>query len=75
LETMERIFGGTDKVIIDQSGNGQNVVPFLPLDQLMRQQPQSTAPRAAATQGRMSGLGHRPTVRRPPRPYQNGRSS
>jgi membrane protease subunit HflK len=51
LETMERIFGGTDKVIIDQSGNGQNVVPFLPLDQLMRQQPQSTAPRAAATQG------------------------
>lgn len=52
LETMERIFGGTDKVIIDQSGNGQNVVPFLPIDQLMRQQPQpSPAPRAATTQG------------------------
>ena len=33
LETMERVLGGTDKIIID-SKHGQGVVPFLPLDQL-----------------------------------------
>ncbi len=32
LETMERVFGGMDKVIIDQNGQGQGVVPYLPLD-------------------------------------------
>lgn len=35
LETMERVFGGTDKIIIDQS-SGSGVVPYLPLDQLNR---------------------------------------
>src|SRR4029453_17246672 len=34
LETMERLFGGTDKIILDQGGGG--VVPYLPLDQLSR---------------------------------------
>ena len=38
LETMERLFGGTDKIIVDQ-GTGSGVVPYLPLDQLMRRQP------------------------------------
>ena len=38
LETMERVMGGTDKVIID-SKSGQGVVPYLPLDQLQRRQP------------------------------------
>lgn len=39
LETMERVLGGTDKVIID-SKSGQGVVPYLPLDQLQqRRQP------------------------------------
>ena len=33
LETMERLFGGTDKIIVDQGGG---VVPYLPLDQLTR---------------------------------------
>jgi len=37
LETMERVLGGTDKIILDQKG-GQGVVPFLPLDQLQRKQ-------------------------------------
>jgi len=32
LETMERVLGGTDKIILDTKG-GQGVVPFLPLDQ------------------------------------------
>jgi modulator of FtsH protease HflK len=35
LETMERVLGGADKIIIDSKG-GQGVVPFLPLDQLQR---------------------------------------
>ena len=42
LETMERVFGGTDKVIID-SKSGQGVVPYLPLDQLQRRQPATPA--------------------------------
>ena len=33
LETMERVFGGVDKVIIDSKAAGQGVVPYLPLDQ------------------------------------------
>jgi membrane protease subunit HflK len=35
LETMERILGGTDKIIVD-SKSGQNVLPLLPLEQLQR---------------------------------------
>jgi modulator of FtsH protease HflK len=35
LETMERVLGGTDKIIIDSKG-GQGVVPYLSLDQLQR---------------------------------------
>jgi membrane protease subunit HflK len=34
LETMERVLGGTDKVIIDQQAGG--VVPYLPLDELLK---------------------------------------
>jgi membrane protease subunit HflK len=33
LETMERVLGGTDKIILDIR-TGQGVVPFLSLDQL-----------------------------------------
>jgi modulator of FtsH protease HflK len=36
LETMERVMAGTDKIILDNKGSGQGVVPFLPLDQLQR---------------------------------------
>ena len=40
LETMERIFNGTDKIILDAgSTTGQGVVPFLPLNELMRKTP------------------------------------
>jgi modulator of FtsH protease HflK len=48
LETMERLFGGTDKIIIDSGGGAQGgtgVIPFLPLDQLQRR------PQAPATPG------------------------
>jgi membrane protease subunit HflK len=34
LETMERVFGGTDKVLLDSSGQGGGVVPYLPLPEL-----------------------------------------
>jgi modulator of FtsH protease HflK len=39
LETMERVFGGTDKIILDQGGQGttsQGVVPILPLNELIK---------------------------------------
>jgi membrane protease subunit HflK len=39
LETMERVMGGTDKIILDSTGNGQGVVPYLPLDQLQQRRP------------------------------------
>src|SRR5438105_3125159 len=41
LETMERLFGGTDKIIMDSGARG-GVVPYLPLDQLMRRPQQPT---------------------------------
>ncbi|HVI28012.1 protease modulator HflK [Hansschlegelia sp.] len=47
LETMERIYGAVDKVIIDPKASGQGIVPFLPLDQL--QKSGRTAPAAEAT--------------------------
>ena len=48
IETMERVFGGMDKVIVDQRGNGQGIVPYLPLNELQQRraapqaQPQGT---------------------------------
>ena len=45
LETMERLFGGTDKIIMDSGAGGAGgVVPYLPLDQLTaaaRRRPQT----------------------------------
>ncbi|HJZ83009.1 MAG TPA: FtsH protease activity modulator HflK, partial [Pyrinomonadaceae bacterium] len=42
LETMEHIFGGTDKIILDPGPGGSGVVPYLPLSELSRQsQPRS----------------------------------
>ncbi len=39
LETMERLFAGTEKFIIDSGigGSGQGVLPILPLNELMQQ--------------------------------------
>ncbi len=36
LETMERVLGGIDKIILDDAAGGQGVVPYLPLNQLNR---------------------------------------
>jgi membrane protease subunit HflK len=61
IETMEQVLGDVSKIILDPAvaggqGGGSGVVPFLPLDQLMRQpgggqaqpQAQTQAPAAAA---------------------------
>ena len=36
LDTLQEVFRTTDKVIIDDSGSGTGVIPYLPLDQLNR---------------------------------------
>ncbi len=41
LETLERVFANTDKIIID-SAAGSGVVPYLPLDRLTRDQSQGS---------------------------------
>lgn len=38
LETMEQILGQTNKVIMESGGNGQGVVPYLPLPEVQRRQ-------------------------------------
>jgi modulator of FtsH protease HflK len=48
LETMERLFGGTDKIIMDSGGQGQGgVVPYLPLNELARPRTTPQTPPAA----------------------------
>ena len=50
LETMERVFGGMNKVIVDQNPSAQGVVPYLPLGAL--EAPQSPgAGRPSSQQG------------------------
>jgi modulator of FtsH protease HflK len=52
LETMERVFGGMDKIILDPAqGGGNGVVPYLPLDQLQRR-PQAQNPQTPQGQTR-----------------------
>lgn len=53
LETMEKVFGGMNKVILDGvasgEGGGQGVVPFLPLNELNRPAPAAGAAATGAT--------------------------
>jgi membrane protease subunit HflK len=44
LETMERVFGGTDKIILDSGGQGGGVVPYLPLPELRSRPATPAAP-------------------------------
>jgi modulator of FtsH protease HflK len=48
LETMERLFSGTDKIIVDSSKNagGSGVVPYLPLNEL---RPQAQTPQTGGS--------------------------
>jgi membrane protease subunit HflK len=45
LETMERIFSGTEKIIMDSGASGSGVVPYLPLNELTRPRPPQTGGR------------------------------
>jgi len=58
---MQGILQNMDKIIVDQKG-GQGVVPYLPLDQLMKQR--GTAKTDASSSGSDS-KGPDATVRRP----------
>jgi modulator of FtsH protease HflK len=52
IETMERVLGGMDKIIIDQPGQGgQGVIPFLPLSDLQRRTPPNTQQPGQGQQG------------------------
>jgi membrane protease subunit HflK len=54
LETMERVFGDMNKVILDGVGGeqaGQGVVPFLPLNELGRMQQGAAAASTSGTGG------------------------
>jgi len=44
LETMERLFGGTDKIILDPGLGGAGVVPYLPLNELTHRPAGTPAP-------------------------------
>jgi membrane protease subunit HflK len=45
IETMERVLGGMDKIIIDQSAQQSGgVVPYLPLNELQRRAPPAQGP-------------------------------
>jgi membrane protease subunit HflK len=50
LETMERVLGGADKIIIDSGKDGTGVVPYLPLNELARQ-PKPQPPRSTSPSG------------------------
>ncbi len=53
LETMERVLGGADKIIIDGGKDGTGVVPYLPLNELTGKppQPRSQSQSSSATTG------------------------
>lgn len=44
LETMERVLGGSNKVILEPGQGGQSVVPYLPLPELQRREPATSQP-------------------------------
>jgi modulator of FtsH protease HflK len=50
LETMERVLGGTDKIILDSRGGGSGVVPYLPLNELTRPPQPRAQPQAGGRQ-------------------------
>jgi membrane protease subunit HflK len=46
LETMERVLGGADKIILDSGAGNGGVVPYLPLNELARPAPPRSQPQA-----------------------------
>ena len=52
LETMERVLGGSEKLVYDGGAAGQGVVPYLPLSELT---PRRSAPPAAGQPQQQGG--------------------
>jgi membrane protease subunit HflK len=44
LESMGRILGSMDKILLDPAAGGSGAVPYLPLDQLIKKTPRSAQP-------------------------------
>jgi len=61
LETMERVLGRSELIILDQNGGGQGAVPYLPLDQLGR----NRGARSEAAGSGQGGAGMRSDTTRP----------
>jgi membrane protease subunit HflK len=55
LETMERVFGGMDKIILDSGQAGAGVVPFLPLNEMTRRTAPTAQPQIQSTPTPMGG--------------------
>ncbi len=51
LETMELVLGDMDKVIIDEKGGAQGVIPYLPLDSINRRTPTPGLPSSGSGSG------------------------
>ncbi|MDZ4368600.1 MAG: FtsH protease activity modulator HflK [Afipia sp.] len=49
LETMEKILGGADKLVLDQGANGSAVVPYLPLNEIGRRTPPAAPQQGGST--------------------------
>ena len=50
LETMEKLFAGTEKIIMDNGSGGSGVVPYLPLNELTRRPAPQQPARTGGTQ-------------------------
>ena len=57
LETMERVLGNTDKVIVDSKDGAQGVVPYLPLKELGPSQSSRGGTQPSRTQSQQPGGG------------------
>jgi membrane protease subunit HflK len=61
LETMERLFSGTEKIILDSGNGGSAVVPYVALDELLRRgggqpTPSPTPPTRQPGQAQAGGI-------------------
>ncbi len=73
LETAEQVFSGTSKIVMDQEGD--NVVSYLPLDQLMkRKKSEVTGPQQMSTPSRENSEPVSEPAQRETRPGRSGRS-
>jgi membrane protease subunit HflK len=51
LETMERVLADSNKVILDENGGGQGVVPYLPLPEVQNRRSTSSSSTSTSTGG------------------------